>query len=133
MLWAKGVYLAEIISKREFTNDDIADEIEDTIEILQNMVSYKVPLLLKPIFDNKNQKSIFLSSMQAGANNPVSKKLIEIGVPRGCALYLKETVFEHYRINDLQEDKLEKEIRKVLEKTRNELPYWIRVQLDFLG
>lgn len=133
MLWAKETPLSDILIKRNYTNDKISDEIEDTIEILQNTVSYKVPLLLKPIFDIKNSESVFLSCMQAGAYKKVSRTLIEIGVPRECALYLNDQLFTDYDFKDKTDADVEEEIRSVLISKKNELPYWIKVQLEFLG
>ena len=133
MSWAQETPLSEILSKKTYTDDKIADEIEDTIEILQNVVSYKVPLLLKPIFDIKNADSVFLSCMQAGAYNKVSKTLIEIGVPRECALYLNEELFNEYIAKDKSDEQIENEVRQTLISKKDELPYWISVQLEFLG
>ena len=96
--------------------DKIADEIEDTIEILQNTISYKVPLLLKPIFDIKNPDSIFLSCMQSGAYNKVSRTLIEIGVPRECALYLNNEFLKDYVVKDKSDTEIEEEIGLKVEK-----------------
>lgn len=133
MLWAQENQLSDILSKRKYTDDKIADEIEDTIEILQNTVSYKVPLLLKPIFDIKNPDSIFLSCMQSGAYNKVSRTLIEIGVPRECALYLNNEFLKDYVVKDKSDTEIEEELREILIRSKDKLPYWIGVQLDFLG
>lgn len=133
MLWAQETPLSDILLKRNYSDDKIADEIEDTIEILQNTVSYKLPLLLKPIFDIKNSDSIFLSCMQAGAYNKVSRTLIEIGVPRECALFLKNKLFSDYVFKDKSDEVVEEEIREILTNNKNELPYWISAQLEFLG
>ena len=133
MLWAQETPLSDILLKRNYSDDKIADEIEDTIEILQNTVSYKVPLLLKPIFDIKNSDSVFLSCMQAGAYNKVSRTLIEIGVPRECALFLNNQLFSDYVFKDKSDEVIEEEIREILTNSKNELPYWISVQLEFLG
>ena len=60
MQWAKETTLFEILSKMKYSDDKFEDEIEETIELLQNTVSYRIPLLLKPIFDIKNSNSVFL-------------------------------------------------------------------------
>ena len=133
MLWAKETPLSEILSNIKYTENNIADEIEDTIEILQNIVSYKVPLLLKPIFDMKNSDSAFLSCMQTGAYDKVSKLMIEIGVPRECALYLNNVLFSDYNAKGKTDIELERDIRNLLNSNKKSLPYWTRVQLDFLG
>ena len=133
MLWAKGTPLSEILLNIKNTKDKLADEIEDTIETLQNTVSYKVPLLLKPIFDIKNPESVFLSCMQTGAYNRISKTLIEIGVPRECALFLNNILFEDSISKDNSDEEIEEIIRARLSKRKKELPYWINAQLEFLG
>ena len=113
--------------------DDVADEIENRIEILQNTVSYKVPLLIKPIFDIKDSDSSFISCMQAGAYNQVTRVMIEIGVPRECALELNKSLFQSYDCNNKTEEEIELEIRSILKTNKSTLPYWIGAQLNFLG
>ena len=133
MLWAKETSLSDIIEKKRFTyRDTIADQIEDTIEILQDVVSYNVPLLLKPIFDIKNPNSSFLTSIQAGAYNKISRMLIEIGIPRECALYLYEILFKEYDCKNKSDEEIELDARNILRTNMVNLPYWIKVQLEFL-
>lgn len=133
MQWAKENSLKEILEKVNCSDDEVADEIENRIEILQNTVSYKVPLLLKPIFDIQDPDAPFLSCMQAGAYNPISRVMIEIGVPRECALTLKEMLFQKYDCNKKSDEEIESDIRTVLKRNKDSLPYWIGVQLNFLG
>lgn len=133
MAWAKETPLITILSSSSSESETIADEIENRIEILQNIVSYKVPLLLKPIFDIKNPESAFLSCMQSGAVNKVTKRLIEMGVPRECSIYLFNHIFKDLNLVSKADDDLDCEIRTVLQQGRKELPYWIDVQLDILG
>ena len=133
MTWAKETSLSEILSNINGSEDEIADKIEDIIEVLQNTVSYRVPLLLKPIFDIKNPESVFLSCMQSGAYNKVTKLLIEIGVPRECAIYLNNNLFSSYDSGNKTDNEIESDIRRVLKESIGTLPYWIGVQLDFLG
>ena len=112
---------------------EIADKIEDVIEVLQNTISYRVPLLLKPIFDIKNPESVFLPCMQSGAYNKVTKLLIEIGVPRECAIYLNNGLFSSYVSGNKTDAEIECDIRRMLKENIGSLPYWIGVQLEFLG
>ncbi|MCQ2470411.1 MAG: DEAD/DEAH box helicase [Clostridia bacterium] len=133
MLWAKETDLSTILATKKYSDDEIADEIESDIEILQNIVAYKVPLLLKPIFDIKNPDSVFLSCMQAGACNKISRMLIEMGVPRECAIYLNNRLFKNFDFTDKTDDDIDTEIRKILIDNKDSLPYWIKVQLNFLG
>ena len=133
MQWAKETTLFEILSKMKYSNEKIEDEIEETIELLQNTVSYRIPLLLKPIFDIKNSNSVFLACMQSGAYSKISRIMIEMGVPRECALYLNEVLFSNFDANDKNDEQLEEKIRTTLIENKKTLPYWISVQLNFLG
>ena len=47
------------LNDSRYEGDDGADNIDETIELLQNTISFSVPLLLKPIFDIKNPESYF--------------------------------------------------------------------------
>ena len=131
--WAKETTLSEILSKMKYSDEKIEDEIEETIELLQNTVSYRIPLLLKPIFDIKNSNSVFLACMQSGAYSKISRIMIEMGVPRECALYLNEVLFSNFDTNEKNDEQLEEKIRTTLLEYKKTLPYWISVQLNFLG
>lgn len=133
MKWSKEDSLFNIIESMNYSDEKIADDIEDTIDLLQNTVSYNVPLLLKPIFDIKNPNSSFLACMQAGACDKISKTLIELGVPRECALYLKSRIFTNANADKIPDEELENYARETLQNSINELPFWIKVQLEFLG
>lgn len=127
--WSKEIPLANILTKKLKNTKTPEDKIEEIIDILQNSASYSVPLLLKPIFDIKNPDSTFLTCMQSGACNDISKKLIEIGIPRECAIFLYNSLFCKIKI---EKDNLEKNIRNILKEKINTMPYWIKVQLEFL-
>ncbi len=129
MKWSKEITLYEILSNKKYEGDNGADEIENTIYVLQNVVSFHVPLLLKPIFDIKNPESSFLTCMQAGAVHPITRKMVELGIPRETAIYLYQIIYSDKKdIENIEE----KDIRKNILEKFNEFPYWIRVQLDFL-
>ena len=129
MKWSKEITLYEILSDKKYEGDNGADEIENTIYVLQNVVSFHVPLLLKPIFDIKNPESLFLTCMQAGAVHPITRKMVELGIPRETAIYLYQIIYSDKKdIENIEE----KDIRKNILEKFNEFPYWIRVQLDFL-
>lgn len=131
MKWANEVTLHDMLSDDRYSDENGAEEIEKTIQILQNVVSFDIPLLLKPIFDIKNPQSIFLSCMQTGAVNEQTKMMIELGIPRETALYLYDRVLKNNL--DMSKDDLEQEIRDRLKENFDALPYWVRVQLEFLA
>lgn len=129
MKWSKEITLYKILLDKKYEGDNGADEIENTIYVLQNVVSFHVPLLLKPIFDIKNPESPFLICMQAGAVHPITRKMVELGIPRETAIYLYQIIYSDKKdIENIEE----KDIRKNILEKFNEFPYWIKVQLDFL-
>ena len=71
--------------------------------------------------------------MQAGAYNKISKTLISIGIPRECVLYLNDRLFKEYDSTNKDDITIEEDIRNILSSKMHELPYWIQVQLEFLG
>ena len=132
MQWSKGEKLCKILEKSRYEGEDGADNIDDTIELLQKTVSFNIPLLLKPIYDIKKPESIFLVCMQSGALSGTTRTMIEMGVPRETAINLFESVFESKEC--IKENKIEGEeiIRRKLKESYSSLPYWVQVQLDFL-
>lgn len=132
MKWSQEVSLHDILLDDKYDGDNGADEIENTIQILQNVVSFNVPLLLKPIFDIKNPESSFLACMQAGCIQEPTRKMTELGIPRETALYLYDNFFKSKAVKLEGEDELENFIRELLAEHYRELPYWIKCQLDFL-
>ena len=55
-----------------------------------------------------------------------------MGIPRETAIYLYENCFDlKDQVVENTED-IDKKIHKVLEKNYKDLPYWIKVQLDYL-
>ena len=132
MKWSQEVSLHEILQEDKYSGDNGAEEIEKTIQILQNVVSFNIPLLLKPFFDIKNPESIFLTCMQAGCIQEETREMTELGIPRETALYLYEKYFKQNPKIDKSDEELEKHIRIQLSECYEELPSWIRCQLDFL-
>jgi len=130
--WSNETPLVDILNDDKYNGEGGAKEIEDTIELLQNTVSFNIPLLLKPIFDIKNPDSIFLTCMQAGAFNIVTRNLIEMGIPRETAIYLYHTYFDDYNFEKKDQLDIEQMIREILKENHEEMPYWISVQLDYL-
>jgi hypothetical protein len=112
--------------------DDATEKIDDMIDLLQKYVSFNVPLLLKPIFDMFNPESVFLLCMQTGAYKPFTRRMIEIGIPRETAIFLNSQLFSKRKMDIQDATKIENEIRNVISENFNSLPYWIKVQLDFM-
>jgi hypothetical protein len=106
---------------------DTSEKIERTIKLLQNKVSFGLPMLLKPIYDMKSQDSMFLRFIEMGAFRPFTRRMIELNVPRETAIFLSDTVF---RGEDPNVDDVDKVIRGKLKGVYNRLDYWNQVQLE---
>lgn len=132
MNWACETPLSKILSGERYEGDDATKNIDATIDLLQKTVAFNVPLLLKPVFDIFNKDSIFLLCMQAGAYRPITRRMIEIGIPRETAIFLNESLFAAVNVKTNGEAQLEELIREKISEKYQSLPYWIRIQLEFM-
>lgn len=130
--WSCEKPLSNILVGERYKGDNATENIDKTIELLQQTVSFNVPLLLKPIFDMFNEGSIFLLCMQTGAYKPFTRRMIEIGTPRETAIYLNTLFFEGKKPLSDDASQIENQIISVITKNYDKLPYWIKVQLDFM-
>jgi len=118
--WLKEKTLAEIFSDKFY---DSSEKIDDAISFVQNKISYGLPLLLKPLYDIKEPEGMFTRFIELGAYKPLTRKLIELSIPRETAIYLNSN-FSFTNIDNKQE--LINQLRAI----RNDLSYWHKVQLS---
>lgn len=130
--WTRGDSLKEILKGNKYNGESGMNKIEETIDLLQTTVSYKMPLLLKPFYDMKESESTFLTSMQSGATDIVTRTMIEMGIPRETSIYLFENWFNLHQKVELDKEELEDRIRQNIKERYTDFPYWIQVQLNFL-
>lgn len=130
--WSKGEKLCKILDKGRYDGENGADNIDDTIELLQNTVSFNLPLLLKPIYDIKKPESVFLTCMQAGALSVTTRCMIEMGIPRETAIYLFELLFKKKECIKDSKIELQEAIREKIREDYSQLLHCIQIQLDFL-
>ena len=132
--WASEVPLSDLLSSDYYnTSDHAADRIEDAIELTQKTISFDIPLLIKPIVEMRNESSSIVACMQAGAYNPCTRKMIEIGVPRELAISTNKRFFSSLD-KPLPTDDYELSlfVRDVIKANRINFSYWEKVQLEFL-
>jgi hypothetical protein len=122
--WAGQKSLKEILES-DYYND--ADNVEDAIDLLQKTVSYNLPILLKPLYDIKGINANFVTFLEAGAYQPIARKLIEIGIPRETAIYLDNNYFAGLKFTG---EDIYSAITMVIRSNSKKIPYWIRVQLS---
>lgn len=130
--WSSETPLSEILSSKYFTGENSPDRIEHTIKLLQETVSFSIPLLIKPVIELSNEKSSIITCLQSGAYKPHTRKMIEIGVPRELAIHLNSVLFSREPNNDVSSYDFELLVREKLQNAIPTLPYWEQVQLDFL-
>ena len=71
--------------------------------------------------------------MQLGAFDQLTRCMIEMGIPRETALFLFKKIFAGNDLKDIKNGlEIEKIVRNRIKESYYELPYWIRVQVDFL-
>ena len=123
--WLKEVPLKKILSAPYF---DTPKKIEERISLLQNKISYGLPLLLQPIYDIKTDDSMFVKYIEIGAYNSITRKMIELNIPRETSIFLKNNYFTNFTNNS---DKYTEElIISKLRQIKDSLGYWRRVQLE---
>lgn len=130
--WSKGQTLFELFQGKMFQNEDATERIDATIELLQNTISFNLPMLLKPIYDILDSKSIFLLCMQSGAIDSIIRKMIEMGIPRETAIYLFKNVISK-NIQSEESELSEEKIREIIRENIDMIPYWIKVQLNYIS
>lgn len=125
--WKKEISLFDIFNTPYFSGDDISDKIDDAVSVINKKVSYGLPMLLKPLADFNESKNAILNYIEMGAYHPATRKLIELGVPRETAIYLKNDFFSSYKMET--ESELMQMI-KFIKLKAPDLNYWVQVQLE---
>lgn len=124
--WMKETSLKDILNKPYFNTPE---NIEKRIDLIQNKISFGLPMLLKPLYDIQAPNSMFLTFIETGAYKPISRRMIELNVPRDTAIFLSQKYFNG--VGQHEED-LEKVIVTKLREISNELDYWRRIQIEML-
>lgn len=129
--WSSEKPLSEILSGDHYEGESAEEHIERTIQLLQETVSFNVPLLIKPVVEICNENSSIVACLQAGAYKPSTRKMIDIGVPRELAIKLSN-LFSFEVDEEMSNYDYELFIRNKVKETLPTLPYWEQIQLDFM-
>ena len=125
--WQNEVFLADIFRGDYYSGSEVSEKIDDAISVLNNKVCFGLAMLLKPLADFDENSSAILNYIEMGAYHPAARKLIEIGIPRETAIYLKNEYFSNYTMET--EDDLKRMI-KFIKQIAPRLDYWVQVQLE---
>lgn len=123
--WMQERPLKEILSHSFYSN---ADRIDEGISRLQNSISYGIPMLFRPLYDIHEDSSMFLRFIEMGAYRPVTRRLIELNMPRETAIYLQQNYLNEAEHVNLDGDALLARLAEV----RSDLDYWRAIQVDQL-
>jgi len=124
--WMKETSLKDILNNQYL---DSSEKIEDRIRLIYNKISFGLPMLLKPLYDIQVPDSMFLTFIETGAYKPISRRMIELNIPRDTAIFLSQKYFNG--VGQHEED-LEKVIITKLNEMSNEIDYWRRIQIEML-
>ncbi|MDF7809491.1 DEAD/DEAH box helicase [Pontiellaceae bacterium B12219] len=125
--WMKEKTLQSMLQDNYF---DTPEKIDKQIALIQNDISYGLTMLLKPIYDMKAPDHMFLRFIEIGAYRPITRKMIELNVPRETAISLTDQFFNGINI-DTNED-IEDMILQRLRRVSDEISYWEKVQIEGL-
>lgn len=121
--WMKEKPLKGILSGPYF---DSAEKIDARISLLQKEISFGLPMLLKPIYDMLLPQSMFLRFIEIGAYKPITRKMIELNVPRETAIELSRDYFQGYTDQNINLENILLRLKQI----KPVVNYWVRVQLD---
>jgi hypothetical protein len=124
--WMRETLLKDILNTKYF---DTAEKIDERIGLIQKEISFGLPMLLKPLYDIKVPDKMFLTFIETGAYNPITRRMIELNIPRETAIYISEKYFNG--IGQHEKD-LERVIITKLHEISKELDYWRRIQIEML-
>jgi replicative superfamily II helicase len=121
--WMREKTLKEILAKPYF---DTADKIDARIALIQKQISFGLPMLLKPIYDMLFPQNMFLRFIEIGAYKPITRKMIELNIPRETAIELSKNYFQGFSDSNTGLEEILMRLRQI----KPVVNYWIRVQLD---
>lgn len=130
--WGSEKALNDILCGDRYKGEQASENIDQTIDLLERVVSFNIPLLLKPIFDIVDSGNLFLTCIQTGAYNISTRRMIERGIPRETAIYLNKKLFYNIRMDKIEEEERDNIIMNIIKENFYSLPYWIKVQLEFM-
>jgi hypothetical protein len=123
--WLRETPLKEILNNEYYNQSP--DRVEEAINICYNKISFGMPMLIKPLFDINASDRMFLRFIEMGAFRPITRRMIEMNIPRETSIYLSQNYFEEYMNKDDFSDDV---IVSRLLKIKDNLDYWTLIQLD---
>ncbi len=117
--WSKERPLNEIIN---WKSDVDEKEVDNVLNLLNDKVMYDLGKLIRPIQTIKNANSPVLVFIEMGAYKPITRRLIEFGIPRELSIKLSKIAPNKWRNFDIDDFEIEKFLIS-LDKGNN-LSFW---------
>ena len=123
-------YLIKILTEAIERNPRNLDNIDTILGNIINKISYSIPKLLKPILDIQDQTNPILSFIEMGAYSPITRRLIEFGIPRETSIKINNLILKEYGSIINKQNIDDKILLTLLKKCYNYLGYWERIQIE---
>jgi hypothetical protein len=125
--WCKEIPLKDIIKWKHDVN---SEEVDNILSLLNKDIVYSLPKLLKPLVQMQDISNPILSTLEFGAHTPLTRKLIEVGIPREIAIKLKPFLNNTFNeFDDLSRISNER-IKNILNTFVGKLNKWDRLILS---
>lgn len=125
--WCKEELLKNILDesiKRGY------NDLDSIIDALTNKISFSLPKLLQPILDIQDQTNPILSFIEMGAYSPITRRLIEFGIPRETSIKIKNLISKEYSRTVFDQKLDDGILLKLLNKYYDELNFWEKIQVE---
>ncbi|MFB3226643.1 DEAD/DEAH box helicase [Exiguobacterium sp. PHA03] len=127
--WSSGDSLKEIISwKKDIKEEDV----EKVLNNINSMVSYNIPIVLKPLVEIVGIENNLLAYLETGLFNPIQRKMLEFGINRELTISLFKTLtkdeIEKYNSGKLND----KSFKTILSSKLKFLSTWEQKQLKLI-
>lgn len=128
--WSQEIPIKLIIDEKKTLEDQ--KEIDRRLDIINKDVMYSLPKLLQPIFNIQHPaENNLLVYMEYGAYKPLTRRYIDMGLPRETAIKITRVTEENIASKIDVED--EKQITENLINVSRYLSYWESLQIrDFI-
>ncbi|MDO8725919.1 MAG: DEAD/DEAH box helicase, partial [Candidatus Methanoperedens sp.] len=127
--WCKEKTLKNILAKSIERDPNNVERIDDIINSITNKISYSIPKLLKPILDIQDQTNLILSFIEMGAYSPITRRLIELGIPRETSIKINSLIFKENSSIVIDQKVNDEILLNSLYKCYDDLNYWEKIQI----
>ncbi|WP_168210684.1 DEAD/DEAH box helicase [Persicimonas caeni] len=130
--WASEKPWAELIDWADKGLELNEDSIEQKVQMVLKYVSHELPKLLGPISYMQDPDNPLLSCLEFGAFRPVTRRLIEYGLPRETAVRISMNISSEALLDVDQDVSDERGLRMATKQVASALFQWEQLQISSL-